>query len=102
MNKINFFPVYLKKNFNEDSFYSLILDNLEVNISYCLRVRFIYYESALDGINLDKPILFIISESNSIKSINRLYFFLLNKAGHYNNYKSSQAEILVIYYEILS
>ena len=109
MNNVKSFPVYLKNNFNLNSFSALILDYLEIGITYKLLVKFIYYEPALNAIYLDRLIIFKIPESNSKKSLNNLYNFLHQKIGDYNKnytkefngeYKSIQAEALEITYQI--
>jgi hypothetical protein len=107
MKEVKYFPIYLKENLNLDSFSALILNNLEVGITYNLCVEFIYCKPVLDSIFLDKYIVFKILESNSKKSTNRLYHFLLNKVNTYNKiklktlnnkYKDIQAEVLLITY----
>jgi hypothetical protein len=102
MNKIKFFPLFLNNSLDIATFSALILDNFKINVTYCLLVKFIYYEPALNGINLDKPIIFKITESNNIKSINKLYTFLLEKVNHYNKNKNLEARVLVINYLVIS
>ena len=75
MNEVKDFSVSLKQNFDLNYFSTIIYNNFEVGITYYLLVEFIYNKSVLNSLVLDKPVVFKISDTNSKKSIDKLYYF---------------------------